>query len=122
MQIHRLSLFAISAILCLFGLSGCITPAGEAQAIYRECGVLQGKPIKTAFDVLGYPDSKQDFGSISVYQWITNADPAYFQIKVASDVKTGIIQSAQCQGNGFGAMYYYPTLHSYYLSQNPARR
>lgn len=116
----HLSSVAISAVLllCLFGLFGC---AGQADTIFREYGVFKGKPIQTAFDALGYPDNKQDYGPVVVYQWITKADPCYFQIKIAADSKTGMINSVRGEGNEYGAGYYYPKIHAFYLSNLPPK-
>jgi len=49
-------------LLCL-GLSGCVTQ------MQNGLNALQGKPAQTAFDVLGYPSSKQVFGNDTVYYW-----------------------------------------------------
>lgn len=55
-------------LLCL-GLVGCAT-FGQMQ---RGLNALQGRNVQTAFDVLGYPSGKQEFGSDTVYYWQVNS-------------------------------------------------
>ncbi len=53
----------ILAVLCL-GLTSCVFKALDQGLVD-----LKGKPIETAFDVLGYPSSKLDLGDHTVYKW-----------------------------------------------------
>ena len=56
----------IIALLALAILvSGCAT-FGQME---KGLNALQGSNVQTAFDVLGYPSSKQEFGKDTVYYW-----------------------------------------------------
>lgn len=62
---------AFVLVLCLW-LCGCAT-FGQME---RGLNSLQGQNIQTAFDVLGYPSGKQEFGSDMVYYWQVNSTGA----------------------------------------------
>ena len=55
----------LAALLVCALLSGCAT-FGQVDAGLKG---LRGKNIQTAFDVLGYPSGKQEFGNDTVYYW-----------------------------------------------------
>jgi hypothetical protein len=59
----------LSLILC-----GCAT-FGQMQ---RGLKALQWQDIQTAFDVLGYPSGKQEFGTDTVYFWEVNSSGTIF--------------------------------------------
>lgn len=50
---------------CVSALSGCATFGNMEEGL----NALMGKPDKEAFSVLGYPNSKQEFGGDVVYVW-----------------------------------------------------
>ena len=51
--------------LLFIQLLGCAT----FQDMESGLNHMMNRPIETAFQVLGYPSSKQDFGSATVYYW-----------------------------------------------------
>ena len=53
-------------------LSGCVFGMME-----KGLGALVGKDVKTAFNVLGYPSGKQEFGSETVYFWSVSRSGTY---------------------------------------------
>jgi hypothetical protein len=61
----------LSAILVVL-LSGCIYGMWQGGL-----NTLVGKDIQTAFNVLGYPSAKQEFGSETVYTWSANSPGTY---------------------------------------------
>jgi hypothetical protein len=60
LEMKKLGIVAALAII----LSGC-----AASMIEKGLGALEGKDVKGAFNVLGYPSGKQEFGSETVYFW-----------------------------------------------------
>lgn len=56
---------------CLW-FSGCAT-FGQMQ---RGLNALRGQDVQTAFDILGYPSGKQEFGSDTVYSWQVDSSGA----------------------------------------------
>lgn len=63
----------ISALGVTLLASGCATANME-----NGLNSLMGKPDKEAFAVLGYPNSKQTFGSDTVYYWSRAANATIF--------------------------------------------
>jgi hypothetical protein len=61
------------AVVVLMLLVGCAFNDME-----RGLEAMQGRPIQTAFSVLGYPDAKQEYAGDTVYVWTTNRAGALF--------------------------------------------
>jgi hypothetical protein len=80
--------------LLLMLLSGC-------ASTYVDTGLndLLGKNIRTAFNVIGYPDSQQKFGSDTVYIWGHSSSSTLYVPQV--NTTTGFVG-----GNSFAANTY----------------
>ena len=59
----KLRIFAACA--AMLSLSGCLS-FGDFET---NLAAFQGRPVQDAFDVLGYPAGKQEFGQDTVYTW-----------------------------------------------------
>lgn len=51
-------------IILTFGLASCV-----GTHLNKGLAALNGKPIETAFEVLGYPSRKMEIGENTVYYW-----------------------------------------------------
>ena len=101
----------IALLLCL-GLCGCAT-----TSMNRGLTAMVGRNIQTAFDALGYPTDKKEFGSDTVYYWSVH-EPGYdfsnnCLIKLVAD-KDGIIKTYEWSGNEGGLARYASRLDRYY--------
>lgn len=70
----------IQLLLAVMLLSGCVT-FGQMKA---GLDVLMGQRTERAFDVLGYPSDKQEYGSDTVYTWYTNSTGTIFVPNVST--------------------------------------
>lgn len=83
MKTTFINLFCSVALLVIS--AGCMSFEYMNQGLHP----LVGKNVKTAFEVLGYPDGKQQFGDETVYVWSTNKSSAVLMPQTAST--TGMV-------------------------------
>ncbi|MBE7496869.1 MAG: hypothetical protein HS117_18155 [Verrucomicrobiaceae bacterium] len=57
---------------CLLAALCLLLPSCVFKVLDQGLADLKGKPIETAFDVLGYPSSKLELGNDTVYKWNTS--------------------------------------------------
>lgn len=61
-------------LLLLIPISGCATFGQLEQGL----SYMMGKPETVAFNVLGYPSGKQEFGGDTVYYWAVSSSGTLF--------------------------------------------
>lgn len=72
-----------------------------SQLIDDGLTALKGEPIQAAFDALGYPDKKEQFGGQTVYYWTRENGDYHANLKIGADER-GIIESGSRFGNNGG--------------------
>lgn len=70
----------LAALSLILALSGCVT-FGQMETGLNS---LMGSSEQAAFNVLGYPSDKQQFGNDTVYTWYTNSSGTVFIPQVAT--------------------------------------
>lgn len=102
-DLEAVSMKWILITLCL-AITSCVF-----KALDQGLADLKGKPIETAFDVLGYPSSKLELGNVTVYKW-NNSFSRMLPIPQVANT-TGFVGTTpfQMQSNSLG---FIPQHHS----------
>lgn len=79
----RTRIFATIAVPIVVLLSGC-----AAQQVEKGLQAMVGQPVQTAFNILGYPESKQSFGNDEVYVWTHQRSGGMLLPQVATTSQT----------------------------------
>ena len=85
----------ITLLFALFVI-GC-----ASTYVDRGLSDLLGKNIQLAFNVMGYPDTKQEFGNKTVYIWGHSSSSTMFVPQVATT--TGYVGGTTYTANTFGS-------------------
>jgi hypothetical protein len=79
---------------------------------FKGADAMIGEPIETAFNVIGYPDKKEQFGADTVYFWNRENDLYFANFRFVTG-PDGKIKTWSSLGNEGGYAYFSTALSQY---------